>query len=312
MVRIRDVAWALAAAAVLAGSGPASADPITLTGNVANDFTAANGSVENPIALRNSQGQLEYSSTGQLTYTSGPGWVAGADGTQPNQLVSGADMQNIWFNYNSSTDTMYVGIQGFTNAAGQHEILGDISGNLNPALDANSNPNLGPISSATNTWLGDKSIALAFAPIVSNAAGQTSMGTPSIVAGIPAIKPSTTTPDFMVAQYVANGSGLPFSFGTPIANGGSMPFNTTASTPDVEFTINNFSKISGINPANGFYIEGFNGMAGGSAGKSEFEWMQALPAPQGFNTPEPTTWMAWMLLAGGAGWRYRRRLAARA
>ena len=50
MVRIRDVAWALAAAAVLAGSGPASADPITLTGNVANDFTAANGSVEIPIA----------------------------------------------------------------------------------------------------------------------------------------------------------------------------------------------------------------------------------------------------------------------
>ena len=52
-------------------------------------------------------------------------------------------------------------------------------------------------------------------------------------------------------------------------------------------------------------------MAGGSAGKSSFEWIQALPAPQGINTPEPTTWMAWMLLAGGAGWRYRRRLAAR-
>jgi hypothetical protein len=310
MVRIRDVAWALAAAAVLAGSGPASADPITLTGNVANDFTAANGSVDNPIALRNSQGQLVTSSTGQLTYTSGPGWVAGADGTQPNQLVSGADMKNIWFNYNSATDTMYVGIQGFTNAAGQHEILGDISGNPNPALDANSNPNLGPISSATNTWLGDKSIALAFAPIATNAAGQTTMGTASIVAGIPAIKPNTTTPDFQVAHYTANGSGLPFSFGTSIANGGSMAFNTTAATPDVEFTINNFSKVSGINPANGFYIEGFNGMAGGSAGKSEFEWFQTLPAPQ-FNTPEPATWMAWMLLAGGAGWRYRRRLAAR-
>ena len=41
MVRVRDVAWALAAAAVLlAGTRPASADPITLTGNVATDFTA--------------------------------------------------------------------------------------------------------------------------------------------------------------------------------------------------------------------------------------------------------------------------------
>ena len=37
-------------------------------------------------------------------------------------------MQNIWFNYNASTDTMSVGLQGFTNANGQQEILGDIVG----------------------------------------------------------------------------------------------------------------------------------------------------------------------------------------
>src|SRR5262249_54058151 len=137
MVRIRVVAWALVAAA-LAAPRAASADPISLTGNVANDFTAANGSVEAPIGTMMG---------GTFQYTSGPGWVAGADGNSPNQLVSGADMKNVWFNYNASTDTMYVGIQGFKNAAGQNEILGDISGNPNPVQDTNSNPALGPISS---------------------------------------------------------------------------------------------------------------------------------------------------------------------
>lgn len=324
MVRIRDVAWALAAAAVLAGPRAASADPITFTGNVANDFTTANGSVEDPIVLRNSQGQPLNSqgqpiatAGGQMVYTSGPGMVTGADGTQPNQLVSGADMQNIWFNYNASTDTMYVGIQGFTNAAGQKEILGDITGNPNPTLDTDNSGN--STASATNSFLGLKSIALAFAPISTNAAGNSVPGTPTIIAGVPAStvdnpsvpKPNTTNPDFVVANYSANGAGLPFSFGTTIANGGSLAFNTSASTPDFEFTINNFSKVSGINPANGFYIEGFNGLPGGTAGKSEFGWFASLPVPQNLNTPEPTTWLAWMLVAGGAGWRYRRRLVAR-
>ena len=45
MVRFRDVAWALAARRPAGRARPASADPITLTGNVASDFTDANGSI---------------------------------------------------------------------------------------------------------------------------------------------------------------------------------------------------------------------------------------------------------------------------
>jgi hypothetical protein len=299
MVRVRDVTWALAAAAVLAGSGPAAADPITLTGNVANDFTTSNGSVEVPIG---------QTINGVFQYTSGPDWV-GVQQTVPNALPSGAFMQNIWFNYNPTTDTMSVGLQGFTNANGR-EILGDMSGNPNAALDSNSNPALGPVSSASNTFLGTKSIAFTFAPATLNASGQSVMGTPTIIAGIPAIKPSTATPDFMVAHYSANSSGIPFSFGQQIANAGSLAFNTTAATPDFEFTIKNFSQITGINPANGFFVQGFDGMAGSSAGKSQFLDLETPPVPQNI-TPEPTTWLGWMLLAGGAGWRYRRRLLAR-
>jgi hypothetical protein len=290
MVRIRDVAWALAAAAaVLAGSRPASADPITLTGNVASDFTADNGSV--PVALK----------------YNGPGYVAGPDGSNPNQLVSGVDMKSIWLHYNASTDTMSVGIQGYKNVAGQPEIFGDIAGNPNPALDANS--------SATNTFLGLKSVALTFAPVTQNASGQSVPGTPLIIAGIPQDKSlggSGTTDGFTVSKYSANGAGLPFSFGQQLPNSGNLAFNTSAAHPDFEFTINNFSKISGVNPSNPFFIEGYAGTPGTGSGKSQFSWIETPPVPQGLNTPEPTTWLAWMMLAGGAGWRYRRRLMARA
>ena len=92
-----------------------------------------------------------------------------------------------------------------------------------------------------------------------------------------------------------------------------MAFNPSAAHPDAEFTINNFSKISGINPANGLYIQGFNSMPGRlrPGNPDRRVGSRSLPAPQGINTPEPTTWLAWLLLAGGAGWQYRRRLAAR-
>ncbi len=299
MVRFRDVAWAVAAAAVLAGPRPAAATPITLTGNVANDFTQANGSVIVPIGYKDS--------TGTFQYTSGPNWV-GVQQTVPNALPSGAFMQNVAFHYNASTDTMYVGIQGFNGANG-HEILGDMTGNPNAAAD--SNPALGSVASATNSFLGSKSIALSFATASTNAAGQEVMGTPSIIAGIPAVKPDTTTPDFMVAHYNASSAGLPFSFGSPITNGGSLAFNTSAATPDFEFTINNFSKLTGINPTGPFFVQGFDGMAGSSAGKSQFLGQYVPSAQGGLSTPEPATWLAWSLILGGAGWRYGRRRVGR-
>jgi hypothetical protein len=304
MVRIRDVAWAVAAvAAVLAGPRPASADPINLTGNVTNDFTSANGSVDVPLSFVPTSGPLK----GQVQYTNGPGYVAGPDGSNPNVLVGGVDMKGVWLNYNASTDTMYVGIQGFKNVAGKPEIFGDITGNPDPTQDVSSG--------ASNTFGGLKSVALAFAPMTHDATGQPVPGTPAIIAGIPQDKSlggSGTTDGFTVSNYSANGAGLPFSFGSQIPGAGNLAFNTSAAHPDFEFTINNFSKLAGIDPKNGFFIEGYAGMPGSVGGKSQFSWIQA-PAPQGFEGPEPATWLAWALLAGGAGWRqYRRRLTATA
>jgi hypothetical protein len=292
MVRVRDVVWALAAAAVmLAGSRPTLADPITLTGNIASDFTTSNGSIMIPV----DQGPVE---------------IAGTSPTG-NNLVGGVDIQNIWLNYNPTTDTMYVGIQGYKNSAGQEEIFGDYSGNPNPAADTSVTTNA---DGSLNNFGGLKSVALAFAPLTENAAGKNVAGTPSIIAGIPQDKSqggSGTIDGFTVSQYNGN-SLLEMGFGNQIANAGNLAYNPSAAHPDLEFTINNFSKISGINPANGLYLEAYSGTAGSTEGKVQTSWIYSPPSPQGI-TPEPTTWMAWiLLLAGGAGWQYRRRLAGRA
>jgi hypothetical protein len=287
MVRIRDVIWGLAAAAaMLAGSCPASADSINsvnLTGNVATDFTKSNGSISVPI--------------GQ-----GPNVIAGPTGSNPNELPAGVFIQNVWLHYNAATDTMSVGIQGYKNAAGQEQIFGDDSGNTNPALDAN--PNFG----------GLKSVAVTFAPLTHTAAGQAVPGTPSIIAGIPQDKSlggSGTTDGFTVSQYNGNPL-LEFGFGRQLANSGNLAHNPSAAQPDLEFTINNFSKLSGINLSGGFYLQAYSGDPGSPQdGKVQTSWIN-VPAPQGIQTPEPTTWLAWLLMAGGAGRQYRRRVASRA
>jgi hypothetical protein len=277
MVRIRDLAWGLAIASVImSGPRPALADPITLTGNAASDFSD-NGSTT-------------------VAIDQGPGYIQGPTGSTAGQLVAGVDIQNILLNYNASTDTLSVGIQGYQNVAGQEEIFGDASGNPNPSLDAN--PNFG----------GLKSFAIAFAPTSLNASGQEVAGTPTIVAGIPQNKAEAgtgTIDGFSVAKNTNNTAGLEFSFGTQIANSGNLAFNPSAAQPDAEFTINNFSKISGVSLANGFYIEAYSGTPGSGDGKVQTEWIKIPPLGEQ-TLPEPTTWIVWAALAGGVAFRFRR------
>jgi hypothetical protein len=287
MVRIRDVAVALAVAtALLAAARPALADPIPLTGWVANDFTSANGSLTIPVYQ-------------------GPGVIAGPDGSNPNQLVNGFDVQSIRLNYDATTDTLSVGIQGYKNVAGLEQIFGDATGSLDPSQDPS--PNMS----------GLKSVAIAFAPVIHDANGNPAAGTPAIIAGIPQDKSlaGSGTDGFTVSQYAANPSGLEFSFGQQLAqHTGNLAFNPSAAHPDLEFTIKNFSQIPGLNMSNGFYIQAYAGAPGDQEGEVQTSWMFS-PQPGKINppaVPEPTTWLAWVLLAGGVGWReYGRRSAAR-
>ena len=217
-------------------------------------------------------------------------------------MPSGVFVQNIWLNYNATTDTLSVGFQGYKSAAGQ-EIFGDYSGNTRPAPAPDPNPNFG----------GLKSVAIAFSPATQNASGAQTSGTPTLIAGIPQDKSlggTGTIDGFTVTKYSASGSGLPFSFGTQLPNSGNLAFNPSAAQPDLEFTINNFSKISGVSPTTGLYLEAYSG----TPGNPEEEipgptppWVYTPLEPQyPPPTPEPTTWMVWAALAGGAAYRFRR------
>jgi hypothetical protein len=278
MVRVRGIFWALAFL-VAAGSRSASAGAINFTGNVATDFSASNSSVQiTPV-------------------NQGPGMIDGPTGSTANQLASGFMIQDIRTSYDAASNTLYVGFQGYQNVAGQESIFGDSSGNPNPGLD--TNPNM----------TGDKSVAVQFAPIT-NLAGQQQPGFPVAIAGIPADKSKvgSGTIDGFTVSNDTNTPGLPqYSFGQQLPQyTGNLAFNPSAAHPDLEFTIKNFSQIPGLNASNGFYIQVYAGSGQDIvSGEATTGWLK-IPAVGEQELPEPTTWVVWAVLAGGAAWRFRR------
>ena len=87
-------------------------------------------------------------------------------------------------------------------------------------------------------------------------------------------------------------------------NTGNLAFDPSPAHPQLEFTIKNFNQI--INPANGFWIEGFAGSSQDRyVGQTNLGWIK-IPTLAAQNIPEPTTWLAWALLSGTAAWRLRR------
>jgi len=163
---------------------------------------------------------------------------------------------------------------------------------------------------------GDKSIALAIAPV--NSSNVTQPGIPLVIAGVPAdkTKAGAGIDGFTVSQYNAAyaSDGLGYQFGQTLPQfTGNLAYDPTPAHPEVEFTITNFSKIPGLNPANGFWIEAYAGSAvDGVAGEAGLAWTKVPvnAAQQIPNTPEPTTWLAWTLVIGTAACRFRGRILA--
>ena len=90
---------------------------------------------------------------------------------------------------------------------------------------------------------------------------------------------------------------------------GNLAYNPSPAHPQLEFTITNFSKIPGLNPADGFWIEMYAGSAVDGVGEAGLAWTKVpITAAQNIPIPEPTTWMAWTLLAGAAACRFRGRI----
>jgi hypothetical protein len=284
MVRHRLLSLSLTALA-LYGARPAVAGPITFTGIVANDFSKTDPNVRVTDVLSN------YLQVGQ------PAWMT-------NQgLVSGWAIKDVRTSYDGQTDTLYVGVNTFTNAKGQTAIVGDADGSGNPGV---ASPQMAAAGGVKYPNLGGhESVAVGFAP--DSKTNPNLPGSLVLVAGVPATKTlaSTVAPQFEVATPTAGTLG--YNFGQTIANAGSLAFNPSQAHPGFEFTIKNFSKISGLDPYNGFWISLYAGSPDDVVvGESGLQSTH-VPAFAEQNIPEPTTILAWSLVAGGAVLRFRRK-----
>ena len=87
---------------------------------------------------------------------------------------------------------------------------------------------------------------------------------------------SSNTNDFTVATYNSTGGGLAYSYGTILNNHvGQLAVSPSASQPNFEFALTNFSKIPGFNPADGFYVSLFLGSQRAIVvGKETIPWTQ--------------------------------------
>jgi hypothetical protein len=288
----------------LATALSASADVIDFTGNVANDF---------PIAATSSSIEGRPGSVAEAPYIIQNGWTTGF-------LI-----ESVRFSYDAKTDTMFVGVQTYS-------IAGDADGNGNPGYTDPQMAAAGGINYAH--FGGDKSLTMAFANISSSG----SEGNPIFVAGIPADKSvgdTSNTNEFTVATYNDTGRGLAYSYGTILNNHvGELAVDPSASQPNFEFALTNFSKIPGFNPAQGFYVSLFLGSQRAIVvGKEDIPWTRIAgtsaapggissgggpitpPAPDaGFGQPTPAPEPSAMVLfvAGAvvvltAGFGKRRR-----
>jgi hypothetical protein len=299
-------AWPVAADAItgVTPSPPSSTaalgTTIFQTGNVATDMPSSSSSV----TVINGQ---PFNAVAQ------PQWMTAAG------LINGYAIQDIRLSYNPTTDTLAVGVN-FYGIAGDTD--GTLNGGTNPLTTAAGGSNPPHIG-------GDKSIDIAFTPVTPSGTA----ATPVVVAGVPANKvgsPTGSLDGFNVATVNASAyqtSGIAQAYGTTLtANLGALAYDPSQAHPGFEFTIKNFSKIPGLNAlTNGFYISAYAGT--GSTiivGKSAVPdtLIAALKEPQNLNsppgpltpptpkvlTPEPSTMIAWGLVAGVVGWKARRRL----
>ena len=307
-VALLALGWAcpVGAAAVIPTVGPVpgtQVSPLFATGNVEQDLPATSKSVTVvPGQAMNAVYQ--------------PQWMTDAG------LVNGYVMKDIRLSYDQKTDTLSVGVNFY-----------GIAGNTDGSPDGSTNPKTAAAGGTNTPHIGgDKSISIGFAPAGTTAGANAD---PIVVAGVPASKtgsPAGSLDGFNVATVnptALHTSGLAQAYGTTLANNlGSLAYDPSQAHPDFEFTIKNFSKIPGLNAlTNGFYISAYAGtgstiIIGKSAIPdtlvgSPLQQPQNLdnppppinpPGPPQVQTPEPTTILAWGLVAGAAGLRVRRRI----
>lgn len=269
----------------LLGARTASADPINFTGFVQNDFPTSNTSLfTQPVDAHPTD------TIAQLDQMTNAG------------IINGYAVKDARFGYDEKTDTLYVGLNTYS-------IAGSAVGNGGQAMD--------DILTAhgTNAFQdpahigGDKSITVGFAAL--NPGNDKTPGTIEAVAGVPSVKTAADTglDHFTVASYANNiNQGIQNQYGATLTNNlGALAFDPSAAHPNFEFSIANFSTIPGIDPTKGFWVKLYLGSAqDGPIGEESTAFFRVPKfAPQFI--PEPTTWLAWSLVAGVGAFRLRGR-----
>jgi hypothetical protein len=265
-------------------AGTISTNPFQ-TGNVETDFSKLPNVNVTPV-------MSQPGSVGEASFIPANGWV------------SGWAIKSIDTSYNAATDTLYVGLDTFKNANGITSIVGDADGNGIVGGSNGASAQMKAAGGVENANLGGlDSVAVAFAPNASN--GKSGPGTPAIIAGVPADKATAGSgvDGFTVANYKGLSMTLGYNFGGQTSlksNAGSLAFDPSASHPGFEFSINKFSTLLGGNPKNGFWISAYAGSPTDVvAGESSLGWTKVPGASLALRqVPEPTTWLAWGLVAG--------------
>jgi len=275
------------AVVMMAGLGPdvVRAAAINFTGNVVQDFANADPAIIPVNSSPQSLGEWPSSVTDNGTW------------------VTGWNIKDIYLKYDSSTGTLYVGVNNWANASGQIAPFGQANGDPSGTATPYDPAHLG-----YGTPSSDKSIALAFAPI--NPANPSVPGTPVVIAGVPADKTKNGPGiDGFTVSSINNSQasgGVGYMFGRNLPqNQGNLAFDPTPAHPQLEFTIKNFNQL--IDPSKGYWIEGFAGSAEDRyVGETNLGWTK-IPQLAAQNIPEPSTWLAWSLASGMVAWRLRRR-----
>jgi len=285
MVRRSVFRWTLAALALVAAR-PATADPITFTGDVNRDFKLAPGTgvvnfVPHPLA----DGSPDPHAIPQDPWMTNQG------------LINGWEVKNVRLQYDKASDTLSVGLNPWS-------VAGDAAGTGNPgatppqmqAEGGKNEPHLG----------GQKSITVGF--------DFANTKTPDILAGVPSNKAQAGPglDGFTVAAYKPSNMGIQNSYGPTLTEHlGGLAFDPSKDHPGFEFTVKHFSKIPGNDPAKGFTLSVYAGSPEDVvAGEDGFSRRITLPSPERAHVPEPAALLAWStVLTGCAAIRYRRRRA---
>lgn len=307
MLRWSDVKRSLVVGFFLASASAVQADPIKLTGNVNVDFPQGNPFiatiVDNPVPANKT-----WSDPNDVYQANYP------NGITPQQIqnyyvnntpianVTGFNIRDLRFAYDKASDTLSVGVNFFG-------IAGDPDGNGNPSTYSSPFPVGDPRRASDRgadfpNLTGNESIAVGFdldgdlqvdyVAGVSSTAEQKAIA-PGLIGYNYSVK-SGTVKGF---QALSDHS----SFGPTVVEAlGGLAFNPDAAHPHFEFTVANFTKSLGGDPVKGFYA---NAYAGNTTDLNFGEDTVPLSLVQ--IVPEPSTILAWSLLAAGFAIQVRRR-----